>query len=142
MTPSLDPAIMTPSQESNSSTQKVEIISFGSIETALQLELRDLYQASAHILGRGEFGLTYSLKCLSGAELVMKLRTQDLQGFIIPEVEFEQRIKSIGAIQSKHIIPLRGYYYSKDEKVILVYDYMPMGSLARVLHGNIYALHC
>jgi hypothetical protein len=32
---------------------------------------------------------------------------------------------------------LRAYYYSKDEK-LLVFDYVPSGSLASVLHGMLY----
>nr|ACN27473.1 unknown [Zea mays] len=37
--------------------------------------------------------------------------------------------------QHQNVIPLRAYYYSKDEK-LLVFDYVPSGSLAVVLHGN------
>jgi hypothetical protein len=33
------------------------------------------------------------------------------------------------------VVPLRAYYFSKDEK-LLVYDYMSMGSLSALLHGN------
>uniref|UniRef100_A0ACD6A6V8 Uncharacterized protein n=1 Tax=Avena sativa TaxID=4498 RepID=A0ACD6A6V8_AVESA len=123
------------SEGNSSSTQQVGIVSFGPIETALQLELNDLYQASAHILGSGMFGLTYSLKCLSGPELVVKQRTHHQPGVILPKVEFTQRVTLIGAIQNKHIVPLRGYYHS-NEKVLLLYDYMPMGSLERALHGD------
>ncbi|GJU27022.1 probable inactive receptor kinase [Tanacetum coccineum] len=36
---------------------------------------------------------------------------------------------------SLNLVPLRAYYYSKEEK-LLVYDYMPMGSLSALLHGN------
>ncbi|CAN4123419.1 unnamed protein product [Withania somnifera] len=34
-----------------------------------------------------------------------------------------------------NIVPLRAYYYSKDEK-LLVNEYMPAGSLSAALHGN------
>ncbi|KAE8719758.1 pentatricopeptide repeat-containing protein [Hibiscus syriacus] len=40
-----------------------------------------------------------------------------------------------GAMDRQHLIPLRAYYFSRDEK-LLVYDYMPMGSLSALLHGN------
>ncbi|CAN1296725.1 Probable inactive receptor kinase RLK902 [Linum perenne] len=33
------------------------------------------------------------------------------------------------------LVPLKAYYYSRDEK-LLVYDYLPMGSLAALLHGK------
>ena len=35
----------------------------------------------------------------------------------------------------EHLVPLRAYYYSRDEK-LLIYDYMPMGSLSTLLHGE------
>uniref|UniRef100_A0A2P2LUW5 Putative inactive receptor kinase At5g58300 isoform X2 n=1 Tax=Rhizophora mucronata TaxID=61149 RepID=A0A2P2LUW5_RHIMU len=37
--------------------------------------------------------------------------------------------------QHPHVVPLRAYYYSKDEK-LLVYDYILGGSLSARLHGN------
>ncbi|KAF5744437.1 hypothetical protein HS088_TW07G00008 [Tripterygium wilfordii] len=35
--------------------------------------------------------------------------------------------------QHPNVVPLRAYYYSKDEK-LLVYDYIPGGSLSMLLH--------
>ena len=34
-----------------------------------------------------------------------------------------------------NVIPLRAYYYSKDEK-LMVYDYSTAGSFSKLLHGN------
>jgi hypothetical protein len=42
---------------------------------------------------------------------------------------------AIGAVQHELVVPLRAYYFSKDEK-LLVYDYMSMGSLSALLHGK------
>lgn len=36
-----------------------------------------------------------------------------------------------------NVMPLRAYYYSKDEK-LLVYNYMTGGSLFALLHGTFY----
>jgi serine/threonine protein kinase len=41
--------------------------------------------------------------------------------------------------QHQNVVPLRAYYYSKDEK-LLVFDYVPSGSLASVLHGMLFML--
>lgn len=50
--------------------------------------------------------------------------------------EFEQQMELIGKVcQHQNTVPLRAYYYSKDEK-LLVYDYVPLGSLCAALHGN------
>nr|KYP43363.1 putative inactive receptor kinase At5g58300 family [Cajanus cajan] len=37
--------------------------------------------------------------------------------------------------QHPNVVPLRAYYYSKDEK-LLVCDYIPSGNLSTLLHGN------
>ena len=36
--------------------------------------------------------------------------------------------------KNPNVVPLRAYYYSKDEK-LLVYDYIPSGNLSTLLHG-------
>ncbi|KAF2287994.1 hypothetical protein GH714_003787 [Hevea brasiliensis] len=52
------------------------------------------------------------------------------------EREFEQQMEAVGRVgQHPNVIPLRAYYYSKDEK-LLVYDYVTAGSLFSLLHGS------
>ncbi|VAH53131.1 unnamed protein product [Triticum turgidum subsp. durum] len=93
-------------------------------------ELDDLLRRSAEVLGEGTVGTTYKTTLDGGYETVFKrLRDVDL-----PKVYFEQHMRMIRAIRNKHIVPLRRYYYNTDEKM-LVYDMIPMGSLAKVLHG-------
>ncbi|CAH8352269.1 unnamed protein product [Eruca vesicaria subsp. sativa] len=41
----------------------------------------------------------------------------------------------VGKIRHPNVVPLRAYYYSKDEK-LLVFDFMPNGSLSALLHGS------
>nr|AMP82893.1 RBCMT [Catalpa bungei] len=41
----------------------------------------------------------------------------------------------IGNLRHPNVVRFGGYYYAKDEK-LLVYDYMPNGSLHSLLHGN------
>jgi hypothetical protein len=67
----------------------------------------------------------------SGAAVAVK-RLKDVD---LPEPEFRERIAAIGAVQHELVVPLRAYYFSKDEK-LLVYDYMSMGSLSALLHGK------
>ncbi|XBI95698.1 hypothetical protein VPH35_032104 [Triticum aestivum] len=136
------PVKMTPSQESNdinpttallqkSSSQNVGTFIISSTLTGQSFELEDLLQASAEVLGKGTVGTTYKATLDSGYELVVK-RLKDV---VLPKAEFEQHVTQIGAIQNKHVVPLRWYYYSKDEKMV-VYDVILMGSLAKVLYGD------
>ncbi|KAM0872876.1 hypothetical protein ACQ4PT_038432 [Festuca glaucescens] len=81
--------------------------------------------------GKGAFGTAYKAVMESGAAVAVK-RLKDVD---LPEPEFRERIAAIGAVQHELVVPLRAYYFSKDEK-LLVYDYMSMGSLSALLHGN------
>ncbi|VAI01645.1 unnamed protein product [Triticum turgidum subsp. durum] len=89
----------------------------------------DLLRASAEVLGKGAIGTTYKAVLESSATVAVK-RLKDVT---MSEPEFRERIADIGELQHEFIVPLRAYYYSKDEK-LLVYDFMPMGSLSAVLH--------
>ena len=59
-----------------------------------------------------------------------------LKEVVVGKKEFEQQWQIVGRIGNHpNVMPLRAYYYSKDEK-LLVYNYMPGGSLFFLLHGT------
>jgi len=118
------------------STSGKKLVFFGSAAAVAPFDLEDLLRASAEVLGKGAFGTTYKAVLESGATVAVK-RLKDVT---LSEPEFRERISEIGELQHEFIVPLRAYYYSKDEK-LLVYDFMPMGSLSAVLHGEILTPH-
>ena len=118
------------------STSGKKLVFFGSAAAVAPFDLEDLLRASAEVLGKGAFGTTYKALLESGATVAVK-RLKDVT---LSEPEFRERISEIGELQHEFIVPLRAYYYSKDEK-LLVYDFMPMGSLSAVLHGEILTPH-
>ncbi|WVZ60257.1 hypothetical protein U9M48_010304 [Paspalum notatum var. saurae] len=120
-----------PSAPIGQSTSGKKLVFFGSAAAVVPFDLEDLLRASAEVLGKGAFGTTYKAVLESGATVAVK-RLKDVT---LSEPEFRERISEIGELQHEFIVPLRAYYYSKDEK-LLVYDFMPMGSLSTVLHGN------
>ena len=65
-----------------------------------------------------------------------KLAVKRLKCVYLQKNEFKMCASAISAIRNEHVAPLRGYYFSRNEKLLL-YDYMPMRSLAEALHGNI-----
>ncbi|KAG6497532.1 probable inactive receptor kinase At1g48480 [Zingiber officinale] len=93
-------------------------------------DLEDLLRASAEVLGKGTFGTTYKAVLEMGITVAVK-RLKDVT---LTEEDFREKVEVIGAIDHPNLVPLRAYYYSKDEK-LLVYDYMPLGSLSALLHG-------
>ncbi|KAM1038434.1 hypothetical protein FF1_033121 [Malus domestica] len=95
-------------------------------------DLEDLLRASAEVLGKGSYGTTYKAILEEGTTVVVKR----IKEVVVGKREFEQQMENAGRIsQHPNVVPLRAYYYSKDEK-LLVYDYIPSGSFSALLHGN------
>ncbi|KAK4481202.1 hypothetical protein RD792_012084 [Penstemon davidsonii] len=95
-------------------------------------DLEDLLRASAEVLGKGSVGTSYKAVLEEGTTVVVK-RLKDV---VAAKREFELQMEIVGNV-SKHenVAPLRAFYYSRDEK-LLVTDYMPAGSLSALLHGS------
>ncbi|KAF3338228.1 inactive receptor kinase [Carex littledalei] len=116
-------------QESGNGPPKKRLVFFGRSKKTYDLE--DLLRASAEVLGKGAFGTTYKAMLEMGQVVVVK-RLREVN---TPEREFRDKITIVGAMEHPNLVPLRAYYFNRDEK-LLVYDYMPMGSLSALLHGN------
>ncbi|XP_058074644.1 probable inactive receptor kinase At2g26730 [Magnolia sinica] len=94
-------------------------------------DLEDLLRASAEVLGKGSIGTSYKAVLEEGTTVVVK-RLKDVA---VAKKEFEMQMEMLGKIKHDNVVPLRAYYYSKDEK-LLVSDFMPAGSLSALLHGS------
>ncbi|XP_059289585.1 probable inactive receptor kinase At5g58300 [Lycium ferocissimum] len=95
-------------------------------------DLEDLLRASAEVLGKGSFGTAYKAILEESTTVVVKR----LKEVIVGKKDFEQQMEIIGRVgQHPNTVPLRAYYYSKDEK-LLVYDYFSSGNLSVLLHGS------
>lgn len=110
--------------------EKNKLVFFGGCSYSFDLE--DLLRASAEVLGKGSFGTTYKA-VLDEATMVAVKRLREVS---VGKKEFEQQMEIAGEV-SRHsnISKLLAYYFSKDEK-LLVYEYMPGGSLSASLHGD------
>ncbi|KAA8539716.1 hypothetical protein F0562_026408 [Nyssa sinensis] len=99
---------------------------------SFNFDLEDLLRASAEVLGKGSYGTAYKAVLDEGTIVVVKR----LKEVGVGKREFEQQMEIMGKVgRHANIVPLRAYYYSKDEK-LLVYDYMTASSLSVLLHGN------
>lgn len=108
---------------------KKGLVFFG--KTGWNIELEDLLRASAEVLGKGTFGTAYKAVLETGLAVAVK-RLRDVT---MAEKEFRKKMEEIGSVDHEHLVPLRAYYYNGEEK-LLVYEYLPMGSLSALLHGN------
>nr|GME09089.1 leucine-rich repeat receptor-like protein kinase PXC1 [Ipomoea batatas] len=97
-----------------------------------QFELEELLRASAEMLGKGSLGTVYKAALDDGRTVAVK-RLKDANP--CARKEFEQYMDVIGRLKHPNIVKLRAYYYAKEEK-LLVYDYLPNGSLHSLLHAN------
>ncbi|XP_008810859.1 probable inactive receptor kinase At5g58300 isoform X2 [Phoenix dactylifera] len=99
---------------------------------AYNFDLEDLLRASAEVLGKGSYGTAYKAALEDGTTVVVKR----LKEVVVGKRDFEQQMEIMErAGQHPNLVPLRAYYYSKDEK-LLVYDYVPTGNFSTLLHGN------
>lgn len=93
-------------------------------------DLEDLLRASAEVLGKGTFGMSYKA-ILEDANVVVVKRLKEVSA---GKREFEQQMDLIGSIRHENTVALRAYYYSKDEK-LMVNDHCSQGSVSAMLHS-------
>ncbi|CAI0469557.1 unnamed protein product [Linum tenue] len=114
-------------------TERSKLVFYdGGKDQPMPFELEDLLKASAEMLGKGSLGTVYKA-VLDGGWTVAVKRLKDANP--CGRREFEQYMEVIGKLKHPNIVRFRAYYYAKEEK-LLVYDFMPNGSLHWLLHGN------
>ncbi|PIN12884.1 Serine/threonine protein kinase [Handroanthus impetiginosus] len=92
--------------------------------------VNELHLASAELLGRGTFGSAYAVAIDKRVRIVVKRLTGS-----IPEPEFKRHMDIVGNVKHKNVTPLRGYYCSEHERLML-YDYYSNGSVYALFHGQ------
>ncbi|KAM4095683.1 hypothetical protein ACJW30_08G047700 [Castanea mollissima] len=99
---------------------------------------KNLYKATKgfsnkELLGEGGFGKVYkgTLRSSNIQIAVKKVSRDSKQGM----KEFVAEIISMGRLRHRNLVQLLGYCRRKGE-LLLVYDYMPNGSLDKFLYGN------
>ncbi|XP_028756047.1 LRR receptor-like serine/threonine-protein kinase FEI 1 [Neltuma alba] len=83
-----------------------------------------------HVIGCGGFGTVYKLAMDDGNQFALKRIVKLNEGF---DRFFERELEILGSIKHRYLVNLRGYCNSPTSK-LLIYDYLPRGSLDEVLH--------
>lgn len=92
--------------------------------------LHDLLSSDAMLIGKGNLGNTYKVFLKIGEVVVVKrLRGQFVYGIS------KENLQELGEVSHENLLPFKAYMFSKHEH-LLVYDYMPFGSLYSLLHGK------
>ncbi|XVF84073.1 hypothetical protein PTKIN_Ptkin16aG0545500 [Pterospermum kingtungense] len=93
----------------------------------------DLLCATAEIMGKSTYGTVYKATLEDGHQVAVKrLREKITKG----QREFENEVNALGKIRHPNLLALRAYYVGPKGEKLLVFDYMPKGSLATFLHAR------
>ncbi|GLT66126.1 hypothetical protein SLA2020_385130 [Shorea laevis] len=93
----------------------------------------DLLCATAEIMGKSTYGTAYKATLEDGNQVAVKrLREKTTKG----QREFEAEAAALGKIRHANLLALRAYYLGPKGEKLLVFDYMPKGSLASFLHAR------
>ncbi|KAL3682366.1 hypothetical protein R1sor_000388 [Riccia sorocarpa] len=116
--------------EEEAAGESGKIVHFEGGET---LTAEDVLNATGEVLGKTSYGTVYKAKLSSGHTIALRLLRE---GTARDRNEFVPAIQELGMIRHRNLVPLRAYYSGPKEEKLLVYDYMPRGSLADLLHNG------
>uniref|UniRef100_A0A2P2JCU4 non-specific serine/threonine protein kinase n=1 Tax=Rhizophora mucronata TaxID=61149 RepID=A0A2P2JCU4_RHIMU len=86
-----------------------------------------------NIIGKGGAGIVYRGSMPDGVDVAIKRLVG--RGSGRSDHGFSAEIKTLGRIRHRNIVRLLGYLSNKDTNLLL-YEYMPNGSLGELLHGS------
>ncbi|XP_076944965.1 putative leucine-rich repeat receptor-like protein kinase IMK3 [Bidens hawaiensis] len=101
-------------------------------EGGMEFSADDLVCARVEIMGKSSYGTVYKASLVEGDLVVVRLRDINRKN----ENEFENEVISVGKIRHENLLAMRAYYIGPNEEKLLVFDYMPKGSLASFLHAR------
>ncbi|KAF7816528.1 putative inactive leucine-rich repeat receptor-like protein kinase IMK2 [Senna tora] len=93
----------------------------------------DLLCATAEIMGKSTYGTVYKATLEDGSQVAVKRLREKITK---SQREFESEVGILGKIRHPNLLALRAYYLGPKGEKLLVFDYLPKGSLAAFLHAR------
>ncbi|KAK9683508.1 hypothetical protein RND81_10G146400 [Saponaria officinalis] len=93
----------------------------------------DLLCATAEIMGKSTYGTVYKATLEDGNQVAVKRLREKITK---SHKEFEAEVNVLGRIRHPNLLALRAYYIGPKGEKLLVFDYMPLGSLVTFLHAR------
>ncbi|XP_044489625.1 receptor protein kinase TMK1-like [Mangifera indica] len=119
----------------SSGPSDIHVVEAGNMVISIQV-LRNVTNnfSDENILGRGGFGTVYKGELHDGTKIAVKR----MGSGIVSEkglAEFKSEIAVLTKVRHRHLVALLGYCLDGNEK-LLVYEYMPQGTLSRHLFNR------
>ncbi|XP_047320701.1 probable inactive receptor kinase At2g26730 [Impatiens glandulifera] len=86
-------------------------------------------------LAKGKIGTSYKVELLVTDRVLVVKNLMDPEAVVSGELDFADKMEFLGKIRHDNVMPLRGYCIYKEE-YLMIYDFIPGGSLYDCLHGN------
>ncbi|KAK6122440.1 hypothetical protein DH2020_043831 [Rehmannia glutinosa] len=118
--------------QGSSGPSDLHIVEAGNMVISIQV-LRNVTNnfSENNILGRGGFGTVYKGELHDGTKIAVKR----MESGVMSEKgldEFKSEIAVLTKVRHRHLVALLGYCFDGNER-LLVYEYMPQGTLSRFL---------
>jgi hypothetical protein len=94
-------------------------------------DMDDLLRASAEVLGRGDFGVTYKATLETGNTVAVKRLSYINE---LNKREFIQQMQLLGELKHENLVEIISFYHSEDQKLV-IYELVSDGTLFELLHG-------
>lgn len=117
---------------STSETSDIQMVEAGNMVISIQV-LKNVTNnfSEENVLGQGGFGTVYKGELHDGTKIAVKrMESGVLAGKGL--AEFKSEIAVLTKVRHRHLVALLGYCLDGNEK-LLVYEYMPQGTLSRHL---------
>jgi Leucine rich repeat N-terminal domain/Protein tyrosine and serine/threonine kinase len=114
---------------------------FVALDEGFTLELEELLRASAYVVGKSRGGIVYRVVPMKGSVVAVRRLSEadDAESSSSDKWRqrrsFESEAAAIGQARHPNVVRLQAYYYAPEEK-LLIYDFIPNGTLHSALHGT------
>ncbi|RDX68305.1 Receptor-like kinase TMK4, partial [Mucuna pruriens] len=120
-------------QSQDSERSDLHVFEGGNFNVSIQV-LRQVTEnfSENNILGRGGFGVVYKGELHDGTQIAVKRMEYAAMGGSKGMNEFQAEITVLSKVRHRHLVALLGYCINGNER-LLVYEYMPQGTLTQHL---------
>ncbi|XP_015901405.2 receptor protein kinase TMK1 [Ziziphus jujuba] len=121
-----------PYSPTSSGQNDIQVVEAGNMVISIQL-LRNVTNnfSQEKVLGQGGFGTVYKGELHDGTQIAVK-RMESIGVVEKGLTEFTSEINVLSKVRHRHLVALLGYCLEGNER-LLVYEYMPQGTLSRYL---------